>query len=419
MLKHWIWLTQRKGIGHVGCRRLLELFGTAEQIYALDQQQCLLTKGITQRWIATLLDKDLTDAERVVSDCDRLGIQIITYADDAYPERLKQIYDPPAVLYCKGIMPAIDQEATVGIVGTRKCSNFGILHTKQLSSLIALSGGIVISGGARGIDTVALSSALGSIMPVICVLAGGLDDYYPRENKPLFDAICKHGCLLSEFPPGEPTKKMYFIARNRLISGLSLATLVVEAPKGSGALRTAEFALSQNRDVYTVRRAEVNAYCTGNFELIDSGCETVNDGWELLSAYASMFPDRLIDGRTREAAKRLYMSRYGASCTVYSPVIETIPRFPSAPPAPRPIKIEKEAPEPIFSTPSAMDDGDGLMELADFERKVLAVFGDEPLETDVVIARCGFEPSSVITALTMLQLKKRIIKCFGNSYQRI
>lgn len=429
MLTHWIWLSQRKGIGHVGRKKLLDIVPTAKEIYDMTPEQYLRLgmKEMRSNWIEFLSDKDLSGAEKIVKNCERFGIQCLSYDDSRYPQRLKEIHDPPCVLYYKGTIPNVDEEASVGIVGTRQCSNYGLLTAKQLSTLISLSGGIVISGGARGIDTIALNCALSSVMPVICVLAGGLDEYYPKENTELFEAIAAHGCLISEMPPGQRPLPNYFVGRNRLISGLSLGVLVVEAPKGSGALTTAELALSQNRDVFTVYRAENGKWCQGNVELINAGCEVVSDGWDLMSRYAHMFPGRVMDGRGREAMERLYRKRYGADFKVYSPVININPSQQQIRPMPH--KFSESAKvvsqldnhkEGAHSAPTpSVAYQDIPHDLPEAEKRILSVMGRDPMEIDAIIMKSGMEPVAVTTALTMLQIKKRIIKCFGNSYQRL
>lgn len=183
MLKHWIWLTNRKGIGTVGRAKLLRLFGSAERVYALTERECRETEGFEAGWLEGVMDKSLDTSLKILEDCDNKGISVLTYGDTAYPDRLRNLPDPPAVLYYRGNLPEIDTEAVIGIVGTRKCSAYGLLHAKQFAKLIAASGGIVVSGGARGIDTMALRGALDSAMPVICVLGCGVDVPYPPENR--------------------------------------------------------------------------------------------------------------------------------------------------------------------------------------------------------------------------------------------
>lgn len=202
MQKHWVWLATRSGIGVRGRAELLRRFGTAERIYAMDRAALQAEEGLRQSWLEPLLDKTLDGAERILAQCDRFDIRLLTYAEPAYPERLRNIADPPALLYYQGRLPDFDHEAAIAVVGSRRCSAYGLLHAKQFSRLIAASGGLVMSGGARGIDTMALQSAMDLPEPVVCVLACGLDIAYPPENGQLFAQIASRGCLLSEYPPG-------------------------------------------------------------------------------------------------------------------------------------------------------------------------------------------------------------------------
>ncbi len=187
MQKHWVWLATRSGIGVRGRAELLRRFGTAERIYAMDRAALQAEEGLRQSWLEPLLDKSLDGAERILAQCDRFDIRLLTYAEPAYPERLRNIADPPALLYYQGRLPDFDHEAAIAVVGSRRCSAYGLLHAKQFSRLIAASGGLVMSGGARGIDTMALQSAMDLPEPVVCVLACGLDIAYPPEKRP---AVC-------------------------------------------------------------------------------------------------------------------------------------------------------------------------------------------------------------------------------------
>lgn len=384
MLTHWIWLTTRKGIGTRGCASLLRLFGTAERIYALTKEQCVRTDGFEPRWLESILDKDLTEAEKNLVNCDNRNISLLTYASPEYPERLRNIPDPPAVLYCRGNFPEVDEEAVIGIVGTRRCSAYGLLYAKQFSKQIANSGGIVVSGGARGIDTMALSSALDSHMPVICVLGCGVDIAYPRENRRLFEDITYHGCLLSEFPPGTPPERGNFPQRNRIISGLSLGVLVIEAPLKSGALITADHALEQGRDVYTIPGNMGTKQCEGSNALLRDGASFVMDGWELLESYVHLFPDKLHDYRSKATIEHNFTARYGMSVAVCSP----------------------------DATNAAS------VELTDDEKTVLSQLSAEPMHADEVISLSGLPSSRVMSALTMLQIKALVEKQAGNYYVR-
>ena len=274
MQKHWVWLATRSGIGVRGRAELLRRFGTAERIYAMDRAALQAEEGLRRSWLEPLLDKTLDGAERILAQCDRFDIRLLTYAEPAYPERLRNFADRPALLYYQGRLPDFDHEAAIAVVGSRRCSAYGLLHAKQFSRLIAASGGLVMSGGARGIDTMALQSAMDLPEPVVCVLACGLDIAYPPENGQLFAQIASRGCLLSEYPPGTSPMRGNFPVRNRILSGLSVGVLVVEASAQSGALITARLALEQGRDVFAVPGEIYDGGFSGNNSLIKSmqGC---------------------------------------------------------------------------------------------------------------------------------------------------
>ena len=401
MLKHWIWLASRRGIGTHGRAALLRLFGTAKNIYELNREQCLKTRGFDQRWLEPILDKDTSDAEKILLDCDNRGFSIMTYADEIYPERLRNIPDPPVLLYYEGTVPEFDEEAVIAVVGTRRCSAYGLLHAKQFSKMIAASGGIVLSGGARGADTMALQSALETGMPVVCVFGCGLDITYPKENKRLFEEVAHRGCLISEYPPGTPPEGMNFPPRNRILSGLSVGVLVVEAPIKSGALITANYALEQGRDVYTIPGNIDTRNCEGNNHLLKEGAELVMDGWDLMQNYIYQFPDKIVDGRSKEAIENMFMLRYGRAVPVYSPVIG------AAADDKKPVdKTETNAYSENNSPPSLTED----------ENTVFNELSEEPIHADTLVSRSGLPSQRVMAALTMLQIKGLTEKRSGNYY---
>lgn len=313
MQKHWVWLATRSGIGVRGRAELLRRFGTAERIYAMDRAALQAEEGLRQSWLEPLLDKSLDGAERILAQCDRFDIRLLTYAEPAYPERLRNIADPPALLYYQGRLPDFDHEAAIAVVGSRRCSAYGLLHAKQFSRLIAASGGLVMSGGARGIDTMALQSAMDLPEPVVCVLACGLDIAYPPENGQLFAQIASRGCLLSEYPPGTSPMRGNFPVRNRILSGLSVGVLVVEASAQSGVLITARLALEQGRDVFAIPGNLGVASCEGTNRLLREGALMPENGWELLQEYTHLFPGKLADGRRREVMEQRFGSHYAAA----------------------------------------------------------------------------------------------------------
>lgn len=390
MLKHWIWLAQRPGIGVRGIGALLRLFGTAERIYTMREQDYRDTEGFEFRWLEPLLDKNTGEAQRLLTRCDDLGIRVMTCADPQYPERLRNIPDPPAVLYYKGDFPDFDREAAIGVVGSRRCSAYGLMYAKRFGRQIADCGGLVVSGGARGVDTLAVLGALDAGAPVVAVLGCGLDIVYPRENREVFENIVRQGCLISEYPPGTPPNGRHFPVRNRIISGLSLGVLVVEAPENSGALITADRALEQGRDVFAIPGNIGVKHCEGSNRLLREGAIMVESGWDVLRDYVYMFPDKLSDRSVRESAEH--------AAALFR-----------AMKADRELKERQEAttaPAPVPET------------LTLDERTVLELLSAEPIPADTLVARSGLPAQRLLAALTMLQIKQLALKLAGNQYQR-
>ena len=365
MQKHWVWLATRSGIGVRGRAELLRRFGTAERIYAMDRAA-------------------LDGAERILAQCDRFDIRLLTYAEPAYPERLRNIADPPALLYYQGRLPDFDHEAAIAVVGSRRCSAYGLLHAKQFSRLIAASGGLVMSGGARGIDTMALQSAMDLPEPVVCVLACGLDIAYPPENGQLFAQIASRGCLLSEYPPGTSPMRGNFPVRNRILSGLSVGVLVVEA---------------SNR-------------------LLREGALMPENGWELLQEYTHLFPGKLADGRRREVMEQRFGSHYAAAVPA-QPLPER-PAKPARPAAPSPEKSPALDKKDIDNPPARpySDRKKAPPALSGDEAAVYAALTPEPILADLLTEHTGLPPQRLLAAMTMLQIKGLAKKLPGNRYQR-
>lgn len=404
MLVHWIWLTMLDGVGIRGQCELLRLFGSAENIYCLTRQQCENTEGFQRKWLDPVLNKDLSSAQKVMIDCDNQDIRVLPIYDELYPDRLRNIPEPPIVIYYRGTMPRVDEEAAIAIVGTRKCSAYGLLYAKQFSKLIANSGGVVISGGARGIDTMALQGALDSAVPVLCVLGAGIDRPYPQENRWLFREVERHGCLITEYPPGTPPNKGNFPRRNRIMSGLSVGVLVVEAPLGSGALITANFALEQGRDVYTIPGNLGLAQCEGSNELLRDGAQLAINGWDVLQNYQHLFPGKLVDGRNKSALEKLFEARYGMSLPVYSPVFHADPNDKKA------VDNQKESTYSMDKEPPT--------DLSEDEKAVYDLLGDEPQHLDEIVASGSLPSARVMAAMTMLQIKQLAEKQGANYFVR-
>ena len=291
MLEYWLWLTTRRGLGRQGMHAALRRFGSPEAVFYADAEAYRGIEGLKNA--EPLEDKDLTEPRRILSECHRKSIHILTWQDAAYPARLRSIDDPPLLLYYQGTLPDIDAEPVIAMVGTRHASLYGLQQGKMLGYQMGRLGAIVASGGADGVDTVCLTGALTAGGPVIAVLGCGVDVAYPAKNRGLFEDIRYHGCLISEFPPGTPPYPDNFPVRNRILSGISVGVVVVEAPKKSGALITASRALEQGRDVFALPANVGSPTSEGNLQLLKDGATLISEGADVMREYALLYPDRI------------------------------------------------------------------------------------------------------------------------------
>ena len=292
-LNYWLWLTTRKGVGQRSVLRVLEYFGTPERVYFAQREDLELVPGLTAQAVGGLLNKDMGESETILERCDRLGVQLMTLQDADYPERLRQIDDPPAVLYILGRRIRFDEEAAVGIVGSRTPSAYGQQVAPRLGLELAQCGALLISGIAQGIDSLALRGALKGGGSVVSVLAGGVDVPYPWENRFLYRDVASVGALISEYPPGTRHKGEHFPIRNRIISGLSLGVVAVECGRFSGTMRTIDHAVEQNRDVFAVPGNIDAPMSQGPNWLIQQGARPVTCGEDILADYWDQFPQKL------------------------------------------------------------------------------------------------------------------------------
>jgi DNA processing protein len=280
-VKDLILLNMVEGIGSIRLKALLDEFKEPGRILKASVEKLRSVKGIRASIANAIKDIDSHhDVEKEIALAAKEGVGILTIFDEDYPENLKNIYDPPVVLYCKGCIKKEDSLA-VSIVGSRKCTYYGMNMADNIAERLAFSGVTVVSGLARGIDTAAHKGAL-KTGRTIAVLGSGLGNIYPAENKPLSEKIARNGAVVSEFPMQMPPNKNNFPQRNRIISGLSAAVLVVEAANKSGALITADFALEQGRDVFALPGMAGRLSSAGTNSLIKQGAKLVDSAEDIL-----------------------------------------------------------------------------------------------------------------------------------------
>jgi len=292
-LKYWVWLSALTVLKPRKRYELLDAFGDPEKVYYADERLLREKLALTDGELRLVMNRSLGRAEDILEKCGSEGISIVSFQDAQYPQRLKNIYDPPVVLYVRGKLPAIDEEAAIAVVGTRKATPYGIKMARKLGFELTKGGGLVVTGLAEGIDTAAAEGALRAGGACVGVLGCAIDEVYPRFNDVLYADVMLAGALISEYPPGEPIGKKNFPERNRIISGLSLGVTVIEAPIKSGALITASLALEQGREVFVVPGNADAPNCFGSNELIRDGAQLISKGWDALSDFASQFPRKL------------------------------------------------------------------------------------------------------------------------------
>lgn len=292
-MKYLVWFSQVMGVGNIRSMKALDYFGSAQNIYNATENERLDSKIFTKEEISRLGKISLSKASDIIADCIKSDIEIISIFDKRYPTSLSVIENPPLVLYVKGKFPDFNNTPALSVVGPRKVSEFGKKAAYSLSFRLSRAGFIIVSGGALGCDTYAHAGALKSDGITVLVMGCGIDAEYLIKNKPLRDEVAKRGCLISELPPKAPVTKYSFPVRNRIISALSLGTVVVEAPERSGSLITARLANEQGRDVFVIPGSPDKEEYKGSNALLRDGAKAVLDLSDIFTEYIVRFPDKI------------------------------------------------------------------------------------------------------------------------------
>lgn len=393
---YWIWISELRGLRGETRTALLRHFQGPEAIWYAEEGEILLVEGMDREQASRLRDRSLDAAQRIQGDCERLGIWILTMQDAAYPGRLRDTWDPPCVLYGRGRLPSVDDEAVIAVVGTRDCTPYGIACAEKLSYGLVSGGAVVATGLARGIDSAAARGALLAGGPVLGLLGNGLDVVYPKENQDLYEDVAAAGALISEHPPGTRPLSGNFPRRNRIMSGISVGTLVVEAPLRSGALITASLALEQGRDVFAVP-GPIDAYASqGCDRLIRDGAGLVMDARDILECFEARFPEKL--GTPRD-----------------------LPPAPEGPDGPRRDALPSDRAEEAGEDPGGAPPTIPLYDsgLTDDQIAVMKILSlDPPMAADDVIELSGIPTRRVLSALTVLEIDGYVRQHSGRRYAR-
>jgi len=395
----WIWLQQSLGPGSVRPGQLVEVFGGAEGVFKATRSELMKMPGLTAAEINRLCDKSFEKVERITEACLRLGCGIITFGDADFPQRLRDIYAPPCVLYVQGELYPVDDTVLIAIVGTRQITEYGLEAATKLAIGLASHGVVVVSGLALGVDTAAHRGALKGGGKTIAVIGCGLDINYPASNSELRRLISAHGAIVSEYPPGTQPMAFTFPVRNRIIAGLSLGTVVVEAGASSGALITASLAVEMGRDVFAVPGSIFSPLSEGTNKLLRDGAKPVLGVMDILEEYIGGYPQSInIDLLEAAAADEKHADRPDARDEGKA--------------APGQIVIEKTHIKKPASKKAPQN-------LTKAQAAVYDILSDSPVHVDEISLRANLEPRMVLAVLTTLEIEGLALSHPGRRFSAV
>ena len=371
--KYWIALKSVDGVGNIGFKNLIDAFGSPRSVFKASLHTLTVVPGIGKITAANI--KDFNKWKKIEEDIQLIkkhNADIITYQDHIYPRSLLNIYDFPPFLYVKGLLR--ENDINIAVVGSRLASTYGKFSTERLCRELALKGITVVSGLARGIDSAAHKGALAGKGRTIAVLGCGLDVIYPSENEKLYEEIVSQGAVITEFPFGSPPAASNFPARNRIISGISLGVVVVEANEKSGSLITAKLALEQGREVFAVPGSIDSAGSRGTHKLIKQGAKLIENVYDILE---EILPQ--VD-KTQEHCHNIHVSGEGKHKE----------------------RVTQET--KVFSG------------LTDIENAVLKVLSLKAIDIDGIIIATGLKPNDVLNILLTLELRGIIKQLPGKKF---
>lgn len=398
-LKYWLWLTTRQGLDAAGVLTVLDYFVTPERAYYADRED-YDQLPLAPKARSGLYSKELDSADRILGDCQRLSLRIMTLRDGDYPERLRQISAPPAVLYVRGKLFDFDEEAAIAVVGSRRPSQYGEMAAAKLGMELAAGGALVLSGIAEGLDTCALKGALKAGGPVVSVLGGGIDVPYPAVNRYLYEDVAAAGALISEYPPGTEPKGFHFPRRNRILSGLALGVLAVECKLHSGTMSTVRHAMDQDRDIFAIPGAIDAPMSEGTNWLIQQGAKLVTRGEDILEEYRSRFPGRL--GRREPLSPQAVQQRLE---DVEQETVASVKQ-----------ETSDEEQKPHLERVPRAEQADRF---TDDQLAILRALGEESCSADELVERTGIPARRILSALTMLQVERVVEESAGRRFSAL
>lgn len=424
-----IWFSLCVGAANTEFQSLLDRFGTPYDVFNAEDAE-LERLSLSPRLEQALLNKSLQESMRIEQYCKQNGIGILFWQDEDYPAALRSLRDPPVLLYYRGRLPDINNRLCISVVGTRKMSEYGKRMAYKIGYELAAAGTVIVSGMALGNDSVATVGAICAGGSTVAVLGSGVDVVYPPEHTALYEEIIRTGAVISEYPPGSPPLGSHFPVRNRLISGLSQGTLVVEADHVSGALITAKTAILQGRDIYALPAniGEVNS--EGTNRLISEGAGVVLKAKDILENYAFIYRDvlnmkRLSNAELLSDLDGEMLARFGVRGRKVrsSKRTDSTEKAPAPAPRPRRSAERSETPATAKSKPAHAPTPAPKAEQSE-TRAVLdtltgtqrRVFEAIPVDGTVTVEHLtgeGFSMSEIMASVTILEIKGLIVTLPG------
>ncbi len=384
--------------------RALKIFDEAEDIFNADRK-FFLDSGFKEDQIDSFFLKNTDKAEKYLEYCEKNSIKIITYYDEAYPSQLREIEEPPAILFVKGELPPMRSCPTLGVVGTRDCSPYGGKFAAALSYELSQSGFIIVSGMARGIDTFAHKGSLLAGGQTVAVLPSGVDIATPSSNSELYARICDSGAVVSEYLPGTQCRPYNFHLRNRVISGLSQGISVIETGLKGGSMITVRHALEQGKMIFAVPGSPGSKTSEGTNHLLRNGATLCTGSEDVISEYEIFF------GQKFERPKR--SAKISEKVSVPEPVKPKRP-VPAAKKKPVAEIVSESAPEPVTSPiPKPIL----YCALTEKEELVINALKDGPLSVDAVCDITGIIFPQVVSILNGFEMNGYVESLPGGSYR--
>lgn len=436
-IRYWLWLSTRRGLSSQMAYRLYQGFDSSIEKLYFATEDSLKGFPLKEKALAQLLDKNLSETEVILEQCQRLNLDILTFQDTVYPQILKSIADPPMVLYGKGKMPLIDEHLSLCMVGGRDATPYGIQEAMELSLRLTGGGAVMVTGMAEGVDSAVVEGALKAGGPLLSVVAGGIDRPFPKENAHFYEDVAQVGIVLSEYPPGTVHMGRNFPQRNRILSGLSDGVFVIECKASGGTMLTAKLAQEQERDLFALPSSVRSPMGEGPHLLIQKhGALLMTCGEDILEFYRHRYPfgelptaDWELKARIAESVPNIPVKTPRSKSSKASkakkdpndsqkrkkPTTPKSPQKPSPEPSPEPLgQVRLQGETFQWESPEGHS-----CSLSSGEVQVLRALEGRSLSTDILTELTGFSSGTLLSTMTQLELYGAVVEVAEGKFRSL